>query len=105
MSSVDPELLVEFRTFTERRQSTGGSPMGETAISRGLRRTAAVPLLRRRPFLIGRLVEMHSRAEGRIPGVVSSISVVHLRLGRRFALTPGAQMLMAPDPWAWLCSD
>ena len=77
------------------RQSTGRSPMGETAISRGLRRTAAVPLLSRRLFLIDRLVEMHPRTEGRIPGVVSSLSVVQLRLGRRFALTPGAQMLMA----------
>ena len=64
-----------------------------------------MPLLSRRLFLIDRLVEMHPRTEGRIPGVVSSISVVQLRLGRLFALTPGAQMLMATGSWARLGSD
>ena len=85
MSSVDLELLAEFRTLTERAAEYRRSPMGETAISRGLMRIVAVPLLSRRLFMIGRLAEIHPRAGGRIPGVVSSISVVHLRLGRRFA--------------------
>ena len=52
--SVDPELPCRVQNVHgAAAQGTGGSPLGETAISRGLRRTAAVPLLGRRPFLIG----------------------------------------------------
>ena len=63
-----------------------------------------MPLLSRRIFVIGRLVECTPELKDEYR-VVSSTSVVQLRLGRRFALTPGAQMLMATGSWAWLGSD